>query len=78
MLFVGFSKPDPAAFADAYLSPAWIDSVDFTGVEYLVMGTLGLAYAVTASAMHWARDSAQLTGAKIVIDLNGVRCFGQR
>lgn len=68
--FVGFSASDPSAFADAHLSPAWIDAIDFTGVDYLVMGTLGLAYPTTAKAMERARDKAQQAGAKIVIDLN--------
>lgn len=68
--FIGFTSPDPTAFADAYLSPQWIDGVDFTGVDYLVMGTLGLAYADTASAMYRARDKAQQAGTKIIIDLN--------
>ncbi|MBD1914576.1 MULTISPECIES: carbohydrate kinase [Cyanophyceae] len=68
--FIGFSAPDSAAFADAHLTPEWIDAVDFAGVKYLVMGTLGLAYATTASAMERARDKAQQAGAKIIIDLN--------
>ncbi|MBW4462875.1 MAG: carbohydrate kinase [Nodosilinea sp. WJT8-NPBG4] len=68
--FVGFSAPDPAAFADAHLTPEWIDAVDFAGVKYLVMGTLGLAYPTIASAMERARDKAQQAGSKIVIDLN--------
>ncbi|MGG6239222.1 carbohydrate kinase family protein [Nodosilinea sp. AN01ver1] len=68
--FIGFSAPDPAAFADAHLSSEWIDGVDFTGVKYLVMGTLGLAYATTASAMERALDKAKQAGTKIVIDLN--------
>ena len=68
--FIGFSAPDPAAFADAHLAPEWIDGVDFAGVKYLVMGTLGLAYPTTASAMQRALDKAQQAGTKIVIDLN--------
>lgn len=68
--FIGFSAPDPAAFADAHLTPAWLDAVDFAGVNYLVMGTLGLAYPTTASAMARARNQAQQAGAKLVIDLN--------
>jgi len=68
--FVGFSNPDPSAFADADLAPEWIDAIDFTGVDYLVMGTLGLAYPNTAQAMQRARDEAQQSGTKIVIDLN--------
>lgn len=68
--FIGFNAPDPAAFADAHLTPEWIDAVDFAGVKYLVMGTLGLAYPTTARAMERARDKAQQAGAKLVIDLN--------
>lgn len=68
--FIGFSAPDPAAFADAHLTSEWVEFVDFTGVKYLVMGTLGLAYAATASAMERARNKAQQAGAKLVIDLN--------
>ncbi|PSR17788.1 carbohydrate kinase [filamentous cyanobacterium CCP3] len=68
--FIGFSAPDPAVFADAHLSPDWIDGVEFAGVTYLVMGTLGLAYPTTASAMQQALDKAKQAGTKIVIDLN--------
>ncbi|WOD41699.1 carbohydrate kinase [Nodosilinea sp. E11] len=68
--FIGFSAPNPTAFADAHLTPEWIDTVDMTGVAYLVMGTLGLAYPTTARAMERARDKAQQAGAKLVIDLN--------
>ncbi len=68
--FVGFSDPNPSAFADAHLAPEWIENIDFAGVDYLVMGTLGLAYPATASAMKRARDKAQQAGTKIVIDLN--------
>ena len=68
--FVGFSKPDPTAFADAYLSPEWINSINFSGVDYLVMGTLGLAYPQTANAMRCAGNKARQSDTKIVIDLN--------
>ncbi|PZV03271.1 MAG: carbohydrate kinase [Leptolyngbya sp.] len=68
--FIGFSSPDPAAFADAHLTSDWIDAVDFAGVKYLVMGTLGLAYPTTARAVARAKAKAQQAGAKIVIDLN--------
>lgn len=68
--FIGFSAPDPAAFADAHLTPEWVDTVDFSGVSYLVMGTLGLAYGPTASAMARAVDLARQAGTKRVIDVN--------
>lgn len=68
--FIGFSAPDPTAFADAHLTAEWIDAVEFTGVDYGVMGTLGLAYPSTARAMARAWDKAQQARAKIVIDVN--------
>ena len=68
--FIGFSDPDATAFADAYLAPAWIDTLDFAGVDCLVMGTLGLAYPTTAKAMARAQEKVQVAGGKLVIDLN--------
>lgn len=68
--FIGFSAPNSSDFADAYLTPEWLDAVDFVDAAYLVMGTLGLAYPTTASAMARARDKARQVGTKIVIDLN--------
>lgn len=68
--FIGFSQPDPSAFADSHLSPEWVNAVDFAGVDYLAMGTLGLAYPTTAKAMERARHKAQQAGTKLVIDLN--------
>ena len=68
--FIGFSTPDPAAFADAHLSPDWVNTVDFAQVPYLVMGTLGLAYDSTARALARALDLAHQAGTKRVIDVN--------
>ncbi|MGB5973954.1 MAG: PfkB family carbohydrate kinase, partial [Nodosilinea sp.] len=68
--FIGFSRPDPTVFADAFLAPEWIDTVDFDGVDYLVVGTLGLAYPTTAGAMARARQKAEQAGTKLIIDLN--------
>ncbi|PSN16456.1 carbohydrate kinase [filamentous cyanobacterium CCP5] len=68
--FIGFSAPDPGGFADAHLSPVWVEQVDFAGASYLVMGTLGLAYPTTATAMHRAQQRAQEQGLQLVIDLN--------
>ena len=68
--FIGFSRPDATAFADAHLAPEWIDTLDFAEVDCLVMGTLGLAYPTTASAMTRAQQKVQAVGGKLVIDLN--------
>lgn len=68
--FVGFSLPDPSRFADAYLDT---DQIDFASVEtaqYLVMGTLGLAYGNLGQSMRTAWAWAKQNGIITVVDLN--------
>ncbi len=68
--FVGFSQPDPAHFADAYLDAAHLSPNRFATADYLVMGTLGLAYPPMRQSLHqalaWAKEYALTT----VMDLN--------
>lgn len=68
--FVGFSLPDPRRFADAYLEADQLDSAWFETADYLVMGTLGLAYAKANQSMHQALDWAKQHGVTTVVDLN--------
>jgi fructokinase len=68
--FVGFSRPDPSQFADAELDPDQISPDWFETADFLVMGTLGLAYPHLGQSMHkalaWAHDHGVIT----VVDLN--------
>lgn len=68
--FVGFSLPDPSRFADAHLQ---VDSIDFSCFEtaqYLVIGTLGLAYKDLGQSMRAALAWAKQKAVSTVIDLN--------
>ncbi|MBD2427087.1 carbohydrate kinase [Phormidium sp. FACHB-1136] len=68
--FVGFSLPDPSRFADAYLEAEQIDFASFESAQYLVMGTLGLAYGSLGQSMRTAWAWAKQNGVITVIDLN--------
>ena len=68
--FVGFSLPDPSRFADAYLEAEQIDFASFESAQYLVMGTLGLAYGNLGQSMRAAWAWAKQNGVITVIDLN--------
>lgn len=68
--FVGFSLPDPSRFADAYLNADSLYEAWFETADYLVMGTLGLAYPRVSQSMHQALDLAQQHGVKTIVDLN--------
>lgn len=68
--FVGFSLPDPSRFADAHLDANQIDFVPLESAQYLVMGTLGLAYDALGQSMQSARQWAQQNGLTTVVDLN--------
>lgn len=68
--FVGFSLQDPTQFADAQLQVADLPETPFHSASYLVMGTLGLAYAPTAATMLAAKALAQQHGLTLIIDVN--------
>lgn len=68
--FVGFHLPDPAGFADAYLAVTNLDEAMFADAAFLVMGTLGLAYADTGRAMEQALTWAKQNRVTTVVDLN--------
>lgn len=68
--FVGFSLSDPTRFADAHLKPEAIDFTAFETAQYLVMGTLGLAYEDLGQSMRAAWAWAKQTGVMTVVDVN--------
>ncbi|HEY9764684.1 MAG TPA: carbohydrate kinase [Trichocoleus sp.] len=68
--FVGFHLPDPTGFADAHLAVARLDEAMFAEAAFLVMGTLGLAYADTGQSMEQALTWARQQGVITVVDLN--------
>ncbi|MEM8544017.1 MAG: carbohydrate kinase, partial [Cyanobacteria bacterium P01_H01_bin.119] len=68
--FLGFGERDPASFADAQFKPEWVAAEGFEKADFLVMGTLGLAYPDTGQAMARALTLADAQFAKVVVDVN--------
>ena len=68
--FAGFSHPDTTLFADTYLQADQLPLELFSGVQFLVMGTLGLAYPDTAAAIHRALEIAQRHVIQLIVDVN--------
>ena len=68
--FAGFGDRDPAAFADAYLQADSLPPELFEAAEFLVLGTLGLAYADSRDAIARALALAEQHNLKIVVDIN--------
>ena len=60
----------PDAFADAYLLPEKLPTELFLAAEYLVIGTLALAYPHTREAVFRALELAETYSLKTVLDVN--------
>jgi len=68
--FAGFSSSQPGAFADAYLQAQQLPESLFLDAEYLVIGTLELAYSQTRQAVFRALELAEKYHIKVVLDIN--------
>ncbi|MDB9518454.1 carbohydrate kinase [Roseofilum reptotaenium CS-1145] len=68
--FAGFGETDTTAFADAYLDAALLPIDLFRDAQYLVLGTLELAYPQTQEAIHKALEIANQYHLKLVVDVN--------
>jgi len=68
--FAGFGKLNAAEFADTRLQAAKIPEVLFENAEFLVLGTLELAYPDSQAAIARAIKLAEQYDVKIVLDLN--------
>ncbi|GAB4374106.1 MAG: carbohydrate kinase [Elainellaceae cyanobacterium] len=68
--FAGFAGHDTTEFADTHLQADLLPVEQFNRADYLVMGTLGLAYPETREAMHYALTLANRGYLKILIDIN--------
>ncbi|MFN5514725.1 MAG: carbohydrate kinase family protein [Cyanobacteriota bacterium] len=68
--FAGFGAVATTAFADAQLRGDLIPADCFTRAEYLVLGTIPLAYPQSRGAAEQALSLAQSRGTQIVVDLN--------
>ncbi|WP_449420691.1 carbohydrate kinase family protein [Phormidium nigroviride] len=68
--FAGFGKLNAAEFADTRLQAAQIPEVLFENAEFLVLGTLELAYPDSRAAIARAIKLAEQYDVKIVLDIN--------
>ena len=68
--FAGFGERDVAEFADAYLQAKQLPVDLFENAEFLVLGTLELAYPETRSAIDRALKLAEQYDIKVLLDIN--------
>ena len=68
--FAGFGKQSADEFADAYLQSKLLPAELFLEAEYLVIGTLELAYPQSRAAVFSALELAVEYHLKIVLDVN--------
>ncbi len=68
--FAGFSENDPTVFADAHLFADSLDPMLLVGANFLVLGTLSLAYVDTRQSVERAVSLATAQGVAILVDIN--------
>lgn len=73
--FAGFGEQSPDAFADAYLQAQYLNEKLFVEAQYLVIGTLELAYPHSRQAIFRALELAKKYKLKIVLDVNHRESF---
>ena len=76
-VFAGFGDRRADSFADAYLRADLLPTELFLEAEYLVLGTLELAYPQTRAAVFKALELADEYHLKIVLDVNWRPMFWQ-
>lgn len=73
--FAGFGSIPTTAFADAYLSTEKLPEFLFTQADYLIIGTLELAYPQSRQAVFRAVELSKQQGIKVVLDVNWRQVF---
>jgi len=68
--FAGFGNYRPDSFADAQLQGTRLPMKSLQQAEFIVSGTLGLAYPASREAIAQAILSAQQYGTRVFIDIN--------
>ena len=68
--FVGFGERNTAEFADAYLQAKQLPVDLFENAEFLVLGTLELAYPAAREAINHALELAEQYDLKVLLDIN--------
>ncbi|BCL39439.1 carbohydrate kinase family protein [Nostoc sp. MS1] len=68
--FAGFGEYDTSEFADTRLQAKQIPESLFRDADFLILGTLELAYQESEKAIHRALELAEQYDLKIVLDVN--------
>ncbi|GAB4189817.1 MAG: carbohydrate kinase [Coleofasciculaceae cyanobacterium] len=68
--FAGFGELDTSNFADAFLNASILPESLFENAEFLVLGTLELAYPETRAAIQKALKLAEQYDVKVLVDIN--------
>ncbi len=68
--FAGFGDRDTTEFADAHLKADRLPTELFNTADFLVLGTLELAYPETRAAIERALELAEQNYVKILVDVN--------
>ena len=68
--FAGFGELDTSQFADAFLNSSKLPESLFENADFLVLGTLELAYPQSREAIFKALQLAELYDVKIFLDVN--------
>lgn len=68
--FAGFGDTPTTEFADAYLQASRLPAALLENADFLVLGTLELAYPETRQAIFKAIELAELYDVKILVDVN--------
>lgn len=68
--FAGFGELNTAEFADCYLQASKLPESLFEEADFLVLGTLELAYPETREAIYKALHLAEQYDVKILVDVN--------
>ncbi|MEA5515058.1 carbohydrate kinase [Nodularia sp. UHCC 0506] len=75
--FAGFGEYDTSEFADTRLQAKQLPESLFQEADFLVLGTLELAYPESEQAVHRALDLAEQYDLKIILDVNWRPVFWQ-
>lgn len=75
--FAGFGDHPPDCFADAYLTPKSLPPELFVAADFLVLGTLSLAYPQSRKAIERALELADAYNVKVCLDINWRPVFWQ-
>jgi fructokinase len=68
--FAGFGDRDSAEFADTHLQAEQLPTALFEAADFLVLGTLELAYPNSKQAIYRALELAEIHYVKILVDVN--------